>query len=333
MSKQEFILLKEKLTLPVIAAPMFLVSSPEMIINGCKAGIVSSFPLLNARTTEMLEGWMKHITHELSTNQLKNGAHSIAPWAVNLIVHRTNQRYEADLELIKKYRPPIVITSLGNPSLVVNIVHEYGGLVFSDATNLTHARKAMEAGIDGLILVCTGAGGHAGMLNPIAFLTEVIEFWDGITVVAGCVSRGQDILAMEILGADMVYMGTRFIASSESLASDTYQNILVESNVEDLIFTDAFSGVHANYLIPSILKVGLDPIHLQKKTSLDFSFVQTNEMEIKPWKDILSAGQGVGNVKQVQPIADIVTKLKREYDQAFTSLVNSYSNSTLQKNN
>ncbi|MGG0360199.1 nitronate monooxygenase [Bacillus tropicus] len=333
MSKQEFILLKEKLTLPVIAAPMFLVSSPEMIINGCKAGIVSSFPLLNARTTEMLEEWMKHITHELSTSQLKNGANSIAPWAVNLIVHRTNQRYEADLELIKKYRPPIVITSLGNPSLVVNIVHEYGGLVFSDATNLTHARKAVEAGIDGLILVCTGAGGHAGMLNPIAFLTEVKEFWDGITVVAGCVSRGQDILAMEILGADMVYMGTRFIASSESLASDTYQNMLVESNAEDLIYTDAFSGVHANYLIPSILKVGLDPNHLHKKTSLDFSFAQTNEMGIKPWKDLFSAGQGVGNIKQVQPIADIVTKLKGEYDQAFTSLVNSYSNSTLQKNN
>lgn len=321
MSKQRSVQLKEQLVLPVIMAPMFLVSSPEMIIAGCKAGIISSFPLLNARTTESLEQWMEQITQGLAQVERENTAQQVAPWAVNLIVHRTNQRYEADLELIKKYKPPIVITSLGNPQSVVKVVHEYGGLVFSDVINLTHAKKAATTGIDGLILVCNGAGGHAGTLNPVAFLGAVKEFWDGITIVAGCISRGQDILAMEVLGADMVYMGTRFIATSESFASEAYQHMLLESGAEDLIYTDAFSGVHANYLVPSIRNAGLDPNHLQKKESMDFSFSQATETEAKAWKHIWSAGQGVGAIKQIAPIADVVAELREEYEQAWNSLM------------
>ncbi|WCN38748.1 NAD(P)H-dependent flavin oxidoreductase [Aneurinibacillus uraniidurans] len=321
MSKQRSVQLKEQLVLPVIMAPMFLVSSPEMIIAGCKAGIISSFPLLNARTTDSLEQWMEQITQGLAQVEDENTAQQVAPWAVNLIVHRTNQRYEADLELIKKYKPPIVITSLGNPQSVVDVVHEYGGLVFSDVINLTHAKKAATTGIDGLILVCNGAGGHAGTLNPVAFLGAVKEFWDGITIVAGCISRGQDILAMEVLGADMVYMGTRFIATSESFASEAYQHMLLESGAEDLIYTDAFSGVHANYLVPSIRNAGLDPNHLQKKESMDFSFSQAAETEAKAWKHIWSAGQGVGAIKQIAPIADVVAELRKEYEQARNSLM------------
>src|SRR5690606_27763000 len=193
----------------------------------------------------------------------------IAPWAVNLIVHRTNQRYDADVELIKKYRPPIVITSLGKPNRVVEIVHQYGGLVFSDVSNLSHAKKAAATGVDGLILVCNGAGGHAGTLNPFAFMGAVKEFWNGITILAGCISDGEDILAARAMGADLAYMGTRFIATSESMASEDYQDMLTTSSMDDLIYTDAFSGVHANYLLPSIQRAGLDPDQLQKKETID----------------------------------------------------------------
>lgn len=313
--------IKDQIVLPVIAAPMFLVSSPEMVIEGCKAGIIGSFPLLNARTVDILDDWMKRITEELAKVRMDEPKRRVAPWAVNLIVHRTNQRYEEDIELIKKYQPPIVITSLGDPSPVVSIVHEYGGLVFSDVINLVHARKAAQKGVDGLILVCSGAGGHAGTINPIAFIGAVREFWDGITILAGCISGGQDILAAKALGADLVYMGTRFIATSESFASDEYQNMLVESNLEDIIYTDAFSGVNANYLIPSIQRAGLDIDQLQKKESMDFSFSQGNQSGAKAWKDIWSAGQGVGAIKRVVPIAEVVEELQNEYEQALTSLL------------
>jgi nitronate monooxygenase len=303
-----------QLVLPVIAAPMFLVSSPDMVIEACKAGIIGSFPLLNARTVDILDDWMKRITEELERIREDNPNHRIAPWAVNLIVHRTNKRYEADLDLIKKYQPPIVITSLGNPSPVVNIVHEYGGLVFSDVSTLVHARKAARSGVDGLILVCSGAGGHAGTINPFAFVGEVREFWDGITILAGCLSSGRDILAVKALGVDLAYMGTRFIPASESFASEDYKSMLIESTLDDLIYTDAFSGVNANYLKPSIRRAGLDPDHLQKKEAVDFSHL--NETESKAWRDIWSAGQGVGQIKRIQTVAEIVADLRREYDEA-----------------
>jgi nitronate monooxygenase len=316
MSSKLPIKMSKQLVLPIINAPMFLVSSPEMVIESCKNGIIGSFPLLNARTSEMLENWMIRIKDELNIYQPENQEAKTAPWGVNLIVHRTNKRFEEDLALIKKYEPPIVITSLGNPTDVAAIVHEYGGLVFSDVITLDHARKAAKTGIDGLILVCSGAGGHGGTLNPFAFLRAVKEFWDGITILAGSISTGEDILAAKILGADLVYMGTRFIATKESSASSEYQQMLIESTLEDLIYTDAISGINGNYLLPSLQKAGYDIEALKKKESIDLSF---SESKAKAWKDIWSAGQGVGSIKKVSAISLIVEDLKEEYQNALLS--------------
>lgn len=313
--------IKEQLKLPAIAAPMFLVSGPKLVIDSCKAGIIGSFPLLNARTTEVLEEWLIQIKRELNEISEKQPDLRVAPWAVNHIVHQSNKRFEADLQLIAKYEPPIVITSLGDPKRVVEAVHQYGGLVFSDVSTVHHARKAAQKGVDGLILVCNGAGGHAGTINPIAFIGEVKQFWGGITVLAGCISHGQDILAAEVLGADLAYMGTRFIATVESMASDSYREMLKESSLKDLIYTDAFSGVNANYLVPSIRKAGLDPENLQKKVAMDFSYVKDQRTDAKVWKDIWSAGQGVGAIKEILPIASVVEALHAEYEQAYSALL------------
>ena len=318
MSERDLLAIKNQMVLPVIAAPMFLVSSPELVIESCKAGIIGSFPSLNARSTELLEEWMKQISQELTTEQKKHPDQPIAPWAVNFIVHKTNKRYNEDLALIQKYQPPLVITSLGHPGPVVDLVHGYGGLVFSDVINLVHARKAAKSGVDGLILVCNGAGGHGGTLNPFAFISAVKEFWDGLTILAGSLSKGQDILAAEILGADFAYMGTHFIATAESAAPEEYKNMLIESHEEDLIYTDAFSGVKGNFLLPSIKKAGLDPNQLQKKEAMDFSSL--NPSKVTPWRDIWSAGQGVGTIKKVMPIAEVVAELRREYEQALIAL-------------
>jgi nitronate monooxygenase len=300
-----------QLELPVITAPMFLVSSPEMVIESCKSGIIGSFPLTNARTLADLEEWMKRITEELVKARSLQPDRKIAPWAINLVVHRTNKRLEEELECIKKFQPPIVITSLGDPSLVVGIVHNYGGLVLSDVVNLVHAKKAVEKGTDGLILVCNGAGGHAGTLNPFAFISAVKEFWDGVTILSGGISTGRDIAAAKVLGVDLVYMGTRFIAATESLANREYQQMLIESTLEDIIYTDIFSGINANYLVPSIRKAGLDPEQLQKKETFDWSNSKKNGP--KAWKDIWSAGHGVGSIKKVESVAEVVEQLKIEY--------------------
>ncbi|MFG6496192.1 nitronate monooxygenase [Fictibacillus sp. UD] len=308
--------LSNQLILPVINAPMFLVSSPDMVIESCKNGIIGTFPLLNARTSDLLENWMKHIKEELEKSQTEDPSAKIAPWGVNLIVHRTNKRFEEDLALIKKYEPPVVITSLGNPSDVAKIVHEYGGLVFSDVISLDHARKAAKTGIDGLILVCSGAGGHGGTLNPFAFLKAVKEFWDGLTILAGAISTGEEILAAKILGADLVYMGTRFIATQESSASEEYRQMLIESTLEDLVYTDAISGIKGNYLLPSLQKAGFDVENLMKQDSIDLSFSET---KAKAWKDIWSAGQGVGSVKKISTVKEVVDDLKSEYQKALDS--------------
>ncbi|ANC78851.1 2-nitropropane dioxygenase [Fictibacillus phosphorivorans] len=305
--------LSNQLSLPVINAPMFLVSSPDMVIESCKNGIIGTFPLLNARTSDLLENWMKHISEELSNAREKDPSAKIAPWGVNLIVHRTNKRFEEDLELIKKYEPPVVITSLGNPSDVAKIVHGYGGLVFSDVISLDHARKAAKTGIDGLILVCSGAGGHGGTLNPFAFLKAVKEFWDGMTILAGAISTGEEILAAKVLGADLVYMGTRFIATQESSASEDYRQMLIDSTLEDLVYTDAISGIKGNYLLPSLQRAGFDVENLMKKDDVDLSF---SESKAKAWKDIWSAGQGVGSVKKISTIQEVVDELKEEYKKA-----------------
>ncbi|MCR8842513.1 nitronate monooxygenase [Paenibacillus sp. SC116] len=308
----------QQLSLPVIVAPMFLISSPKMVIESCKAGLIGSFPLLNARTADELNDWMQQITDALFAAKSQEAEQRIAPWAVNLIVHHTNKRLEADLALIKKHKPPIVITSLGDPQPIVDVVHQYGGIVFADVSTLKHAAKAAQRGVDGLVLVCSGAGGHAGTINPLAFIAEVKKTWKGITILAGSISNGQDILAAKVLGADLAYMGTRFIATTESFAHDDYQRMLIESTLDDLIYTDAISGVKGNYLIPSIRNAGLDPAQLNKKDNVDFS--QLNATDAKAWKNIWSAGQGLGTIQHVAPVAQVAVELKQQYKQALDVL-------------
>ncbi|TCS72040.1 NAD(P)H-dependent flavin oxidoreductase [Effusibacillus lacus] len=310
--------ISSRLTLPVINAPMFLVSGPELVMESCKAGIIGSFPSLNARTPEIQDEWMGRIKEELAAHQAANPDAKTAPWAMNIVAHRTNKRLETDMNLVLKHRPPIIITSLGSPKPIVEVVHAYGGLVFSDVISLPFARKAAEAGVDGLILVCAGAGGHAGTINSFAFVEAVREFYDGLLILAGNISSGRAILAAEALGADLAYMGTRFIATKESMASDEYKQMLIDATLEDLVYTNAFTGVHANMLKPSIRKAGLDPDNLKPKNSVDLEFIENKE--VKAWKDIWSAGQGVGAVKKVQPVAELVADLQREYDEALAGL-------------
>lgn len=310
--------LTKSVKLPVIMAPMFLVSSPEMVVEGCKSGVIGSFPLLNARTADVLEEWMKTITFELAQARQKQPNDRVAPWAVNFIAHQSNKRYKEDLELIGQYQPPIVITSLGDPAPVVRVVHAYGGLVFSDVTTLAFAKKAADKGVDGLVLVCAGAGGHAGTLNPFAFVRAVKEFWDGLTILSGAISSGEDILAAQVMGADFAYMGTRFIPAAESFAEENYRDMLIESTMDDLVYTDAFSGVHANYLKPSIRRAGLDPGQLQGKGKVDFSKMSGEAP--KAWKHIWSAGQGVHHIKKVQTVKEIIGELEEGYQASLLSL-------------
>ncbi|MBP1971154.1 nitronate monooxygenase [Virgibacillus natechei] len=314
MSKEKMAEIKNSINLPVIMAPMFIVSSPKMIIRGCESGIIGTFPALNARTGDILEDWMEQINSELEEAKKENPHKKIAPWGINFITHRSNKRYKEDLNLISKYQPPIVITSLGDPSSVVEVVHEYGGIVFSDVINIKFAKKAIEKGTDGLVLVSAGAGGHAGTLNPIAFLHEVREFWDGPIALAGALSKGEDILATEVLGADFAYMGSRFIPAIESAAVDTYKEMTVDSSIEDIIYTDAFSGVNANYLIPSIVHSGMDPANLEKKKEINFN--ELNDSKAKAWKDIWGAGQGIGSINKIQTVSEIVDELQVSYDEA-----------------
>ena len=289
--------------LPVIVAPMFLISTPKMVIESSRAGMVGSFPLLNARPASECAKWMQEIKEALPTE----------PWAVNFICHeRENARYEEDFNLIKEYQPPIVITSLGNPGPVVEAVHAYGGKVFSDVIYVKHAKKAAMAGVDGLILVTAGAGGHGGTLNPFAFISEVRAFFDGTICLAGTISTGADIVAARLMGADYAYIGTRFLTATEGNTTDDFKDMVIGSGIEDIIYTDAFSGVHANYLIPSIIKNGMDPKSLQSKGKLDFSVMT----DAKAWKDIWSAGQGVGNVTKRQTVAEIAAELREQMEAA-----------------
>ncbi|WP_100010243.1 NAD(P)H-dependent flavin oxidoreductase [Lentibacillus sediminis] len=314
MSNDEMEHLKASVKLPVIMAPMFLISDPNMVIRACETGIIGTFPALNARTADILEDWMKQINEGLDEKQREHPEQKIAPWGINFITHRSNKRYTEDLHLIEKYQPPLVITSLGDPGPVAEIAHSYGGVVFSDVINVKFAKKAIEKGSDGLVLVANGAGGHGGTLNPIAFIHEVREFWDGPVVLAGGMSKGEDILAAEVLGADFAYFGTRFIPAAESSAQTAYKEMIVDAQAEDIIYTDAFSGVPANYLLPSIVRAGLDPGSLEKKTEINFD--KLNDHEAKAWKDIWGAGQGVGAVQEQQTIAEIVADLKQGYDAA-----------------
>ncbi len=295
------------LRLPLMAAPMFLVSGPDLVVAACKAGIIGTFPTPNARTPEILEDWLQDITGRLE------GDAAAAPWAANLVVHRSNTRLGDDLALVKKYRAPLVITALGSPRDIVSEVHAYGGRVFADVNSVPFARKAAAAGVDGLVLVASGAGGHTGQMTGFSFVPAVREFFDGPIVLGGGITTGGGIAAAEMLGADFAYMGTRFIAAEESLASPDYKQMLTEVSAEDLVPTRAVTGVLANWLRPTLERAGYDVAMLEEKPNIDFTDPQS---DAKRWANVWSAGHGVGAIKQVEPVRAIVDRLKAEYDAA-----------------
>lgn len=309
--------LYSQLALPVISAPMFIVSGPELVIAQCASGIVGSMPALNARPQEQLSPWLTQIETALADIRQREPHRRIAPYAINLIIHRSNDRIEADLAVCAEHNVPIIITSLSAPHRVVDAVHGWGGKVFHDITTLRHAEKALEAGVDGLILVCAGAGGHAGTLNPLALVGEVRKMFDGPLILSGAISRGQDIAAARAMGADFAYMGTRFIASCEANAKTEYKQAIVDASAKDILYTPYFTGIPGNYLKASIAGSGLDPDNLP---DVDPSAANFGSTRSKPWKDIWGAGQGVGNIASVLPVGDIVDQLRREYVASVRSL-------------
>ena len=298
--------------LPVIGAPMFLVSGPELVIAQCKAGIIGTFPALNARPQEELDVWLTRIETELADYRRANPQAQVAPYGVNLIVNPANKRLDADLEVCVKHRVPLIITSMGAPTELAKRVHEYGGYVFHDVIRVRYAQKALEAGADGLILVCAGAGGHAGRINPFALTAEVRRFYDGPLVLAGAITNGGGVLAAQAMGCDAAYVGTRFIATRESAASDAYKQMIVDCTAEDILYTPHFSGVHGNYLKPSIRNAGLDPDALPDAPPEGVKYRSRDERP-KTWKEIFGAGQGVGNIDVVQPVAEVIARMSEEY--------------------
>jgi nitronate monooxygenase len=305
--------LRSQLRLPVIGAPLFIVSSPRLVIEQCKAGIIGSFPALNARPAHVLEEWLRQITHELDAFKQQHPDRKVAPFAVNQIVHASNDRLGHDVELCRKYRVPVQITSLRAPDEVVASAHSYGGFVFHDVTNVKHAKRALQAGVDGLILVCAGAGGHAGSLSPFALVAEVREFYDGPIILSGAIANGSAILAAQAMGADFAYMGTRFIATQESNASADYKNALVESSAEDIVYTNLFTGVHGNYLKSSIVAAGLDPDALPVADKSKMNFGSGGNQKAKAWRDIWGSGQGVADIHDVPTVSELVDRLEAEY--------------------
>lgn len=302
--------LKAQLELPVIASPMFIISNPRLVAEQCKNGIVGSFPALNARPAEVLEQWLQQLTTELAEFKAANPGRKVAPFAVNQIVHHSNDRLEHDLEVCARYEVPIMITSLRAPHDAVKVAHSYGGKVFHDVISVRHAEKAIEAGVDGLILVCAGAGGHAGTLSPFALVSEIRKFYDGPIALSGAITQGKQILAAEAMGADFAYMGTRFIATHEANADEAYKQMIVDSSATDVIYSSLFTGVHGNYLRGSIARAGLDPDNLPEADKSAMSFGSDKS---KAWRDIWGAGQGVGGIGEVTSTAEVVAELKRDY--------------------
>ncbi|HTO51208.1 MAG TPA: nitronate monooxygenase family protein [Burkholderiales bacterium] len=307
--------LQGKLALPVVGAPMFIVSNPELVIAQCTSGIVGSFPALNARPKEALENWILRIKAALAAYRTAHPGEVVAPFAVNQIVHHSNSRLEHDLEVCIRQEVPIIITSLRSPEAVVKRVHAYGGIVLHDVINVRHAQKALEAGVDGLILVCAGAGGHAGMLSPFALVNEVRQFYDGLLVLAGAITNGRGIFAAQVMGCDLAYMGTHFIATRESNADEEYKQMIVGASATDIVYTPYFSGVHGNYLKPSIRAAGLDPDNLPSADPSKMDFDRRVEKP-KAWKSIWGAGQGVGNIREVMPAREVIARLRGEYESA-----------------
>lgn len=310
--------LKRALRLPLIGAPQFIVSGPDLVIAQCKAGIVGSFPALNARPKEQLDEWLHRIKEELAAHDRKHPESPAAPFAVNQIVHKSNDRLEHDVEVCVKHKVPLAITSLGAREDVYKAFRDAGTLVFHDIINVTFARKAIEKGAGGLVAVCAGAGGHAGRLSPFALVREIREFYDGPLALSGSISHGASVLAAEALGADFAYAGSMFIASKEANAIDAYKQDIVANSADGIIYTNLFTGVHGNYLKSSITRAGLDPEHLPESdpSKMDFG----SNRPAKAWKDIWGSGQGIGAVKQIEPVSAQVDRLEAEYKAARAAL-------------
>ncbi|AQW31651.1 NAD(P)H-dependent flavin oxidoreductase (plasmid) [Ralstonia syzygii subsp. celebesensis] len=309
-------ILQNRLSVPVVGSPLFIISNPDLVIAQCKAGVVGAFPALNARPAELLETWLQRITTELAEYDAQHPDTPSAPFAVNQIVHKSNDRLEHDLALCVKYKVPIVITSLGAREEVNHAVHSYGGIVLHDVINNTFAKKAIDKGADGLIAVAAGAGGHAGTTSPFALIHEIREWFDGPLLLSGAIANGNAILAALAAGADLAYVGSAFIATEEANAVEAYKQAIVESTAGDIVYTNLFTGVHGNYLRKSIVASGLDPDALPESDPSKMNFSSGDGAKAKAWKDIWGAGQGVGAVKRVVPAAELVRRFAKEFEMA-----------------
>ena len=313
-------ILSQRLRLPVIASPLFIISGPDLVIAQCKAGVVGSFPSLNARPISQLDEWLARITEELADWDRKNPDRLSAPFAVNQIVHKTNNRLDEDVALCKKYNVPLVITSLGANVDMNTEIHSWGGVILHDVINDKFARKAIEKGADGLIPVAAGAGGHAGGLSPFALMQELRQWFDGPIALSGAIACGRSILAAQAMGADLAYMGSAFIATKEANAVQGYKDMIVESSGEDIVYSNLFTGVHGNYLRPSIERAGLDPENLPQADPSKMNFGSGGNTEAKAWKDIWGCGQGIGVLNDIPSVADYVDRLAAEYETAKAEL-------------
>lgn len=304
------------LRLPAVGAPLFIISTPDLVIAQCKAGVVGSFPALNARPAEELEKWLIRINEELDAHNQKNPDSPAAPFAVNQIVHKSNDRLQHDIEMCVKYKVPIIITYLGARKEVCDAAHSYGGIVLHDVINNFFARKAVEKGADGLIAVAAGAGGHAGTTSPFALVQEIREWFTGPLLLAGSISTGASILSAQAMGADLAYMGTAWIPTEEANADPNYKKMITECAATDIVYSNLFTGVHGNYLRPSIVNAGMDPDNLPESDPSKMNFGSGGNTKSKAWKDIWGCGQGIGAIKEVQPVSEVVARLRREYDAA-----------------
>ena len=310
----------DRLRLPVIGAPMFIVSGPELVIAQCKAGIVGSFPTLNARPSGMLDEWLHRITEELAAHDRDNPGNPAAPFACNLIVHRSNSRLEDDAAVLAKWKVPLVITSLGAREDMNHAVHGWGGIVLHDVIHDRFARKAIEKGADGLIAVAAGAGGHAGALSPFALMQEIREWFSGPVALSGAIAHGRSILAAQAMGADLAYIGSAFIATREARAPDAYKQMIVDSSGEDIVYSNLFTGVHGNYLKGSVAAAGLDPDNLPEADPSKMNFGSGGNQKAKAWKDIWGCGQGIGAVKEIPSAGEMIDRLAAEYEAAKAAL-------------
>ena len=308
--------IKDNISIPVIGAPLFLISVPDLVIAQCKAGIIGSFPALNARPQHVLEEWIVRIKTELKEYQEQNPDKKVAPFAVNQICHGSNDRLQGDMEICVKHEVPIIITSLRPPAEVVEAAHSYGGLVFHDVINVRHAKKAADMGVDGLILVCAGAGGHAGALSPFALLREVKSWFDGTIILSGSIGDGYSVASALALGADFAYLGTRFIATHEANAEPEYKQMLIESSANDIVYSNLFTGVLGNYLKPSIQNAGLDPDNLPTADKSAMNFGSGGNTDSKAWKDIWGSGQGIGLIEDAPTVESLVERIRAEFNEA-----------------